>query len=229
MNNNAAVRILPSIDIEGKNTSGSALKAVDKLVRDGAFSTGEEEKIELISQRFEEIMQLLGLDLSDDSLKGTPKRVAKMYVKEIFGGLNSGNAPSISLFENGYGYSEMLLEKNITVQSTCEHHFLPIIGKAHVAYYANGKVIGLSKINRMVEYYSRRPQVQERLTVQIAEALKEAIGAEDVAVIISADHHCVRLRGVEDACSATVTAHYSGKFRDENVKKEFLSLIRLED
>lgn len=222
MNNNAALRILPSIAIEEKPS------AINKPHTE-AFSISEEEKIKLISQRFGEIMQILGLDLSDDSLKGTPNRVAKMYVKELFGGLNSGSAPSISLFENNYGYDEMLLEKSITVQSTCEHHFLPIIGTAHVAYYANGKVIGLSKINRLVEYYSRRPQVQEKLTVQIAEGLKEAIGTEDVAIIISADHHCVKLRGVEDACSTTVTAHYSGKFGNENVKKEFLALIKLQD
>jgi GTP cyclohydrolase I len=190
-----------------------------------AFILAEAEKIRLIAERFSEIMQILGLDLSDDSLRDTPKRVAKMYVKEIFSGLDAANEPAISLFENKYAYQGMLVEKNITLHSTCEHHFLPIVGKAHVAYFANGHVIGLSKINRLVQFYARRPQVQERLTVQIAEAIMEAIGTGDVAVFIEADHHCVMARGVQDTSSATTTAHYCGRFREESIRNEFLRSI----
>jgi GTP cyclohydrolase I len=200
-------------------------QAADVHISPRFFSLSDEDKIQLITDRFSEIMQILGLDMSDDSLRDTPKRVAKMYVKEIFSGLNRENAPSISLFENKYAYEGMLVEKNITLHSTSEHHFLPIMGKAHVAYFAKGKVIGLSKINRLVQYYSRRPQVQERLTIQIAEGLKEAIGTEDVAVFIEADHHCVMARGVQDTSSNTVTAHYTGRFRDTDIKKEFLAQI----
>jgi GTP cyclohydrolase IA len=169
---------------------------------------------------------LLGLDLTDDSLKDTPARVAKMYVKETFSGLNPDNKPDISLFENSYHYNEMLVEKNITLYSCCEHHFVPIIGKAHVAYFSSGKVIGLSKINRIVQYYSKRPQVQERLTEQIAMALKTALHTEDVAVVIDAAHLCVASRGVNDVNSTTVTSHYSGKFKIGEVKKEFLSYLK---
>ena len=209
------------------NTNGHRLSVpFEKLLQESDLKLDDESKIKLISSHFKQIMLLLGLDLEDDSLKDTPKRVAKMYVQEIFSGLNPDNKPSITLFENKYNYREMLVEKNITVYSTCEHHFVPIIGKAHVAYYSNGKVIGLSKINRLVQYYSKRPQVQERLTEQIAEALKEALQTEDVAVVIDADHLCVAARGVNDVHSSTITSHYSGKFTQEEIRKEFLSYIK---
>ncbi len=187
---------------------------------------GDEAKMQLISYHFKEIMLILGLDLSDDSLQGTPDRVAKMYVQELFSGLNPVNKPDVTLFENKYRYNEMLMEKNITVYSCCEHHFVPIIGKAHVAYYSSDKVIGLSKINRIVQYYCKRPQVQERLTEQIATALKEALQTEDVAVVIDAAHLCVASRGVNDVNSTTITSHYSGKFTKEDTKREFLSYIK---
>lgn len=189
------------------------------------MGNGDDEKIEIISKHFEAIMRALGLDLTDDSLKDTPRRVAKMFVKETFSGLNPANKPSISLFNNTYQYTEMLVEKNITLYSYCEHHFVPIIGKAHVAYIPNGKVIGLSKINRLVNYCSRRPQVQERLTNEIADSLKEALNTQDVAVKIEAVHLCVASRGIEDTQSSTSTVAYSGKFLDEITKSEFLSSI----
>ncbi len=186
----------------------------------------DDEKIKVIANHFKGIMQALGLDLNDDSLKGTPQRVAKMYVKEIFSGLNKDNEPGVTLFENKYQYNKMLVEKDITLYSYCEHHFVPIIGKVHVAYISKGKVIGLSKINRLVQYYAKRPQVQERLTNQIAEALKKAIGTEDVAVVIDAVHLCVASRGIKDTGSSTITAHYSGKFINEGTKNEFLTFIK---
>ncbi|MCS7004007.1 MAG: GTP cyclohydrolase I FolE [Cytophagales bacterium] len=190
-----------------------------------AFVMSDETKIEKIAEHFRAIMEILGLDLTDDSLRGTPYRVAKMYVKEIFSGLNPKNRPDIKLFQNKYKYNQMLVEKDITFYSNCEHHFVPIIGKAHVAYISNGKVIGLSKINRIVQYYAKRPQVQERLTVQIAQDLKKTLQTEDVAVVIDAKHLCVSMRGVEDINSSTVTAYYSGKFQEESYKNEFLQYI----
>jgi GTP cyclohydrolase IA len=190
------------------------------------FDYTDEEKIEVISHHFKAIMETLGLDLADDSLKGTPRRVAKMFVKEAFSGLNPANKPAISLFDNSYQYKEMLIEKDITLYSYCEHHFVPIIGKAQVAYIPNGKVIGLSKINRLVNYYSKRPQVQERLTYQIADGLKEALHTEDVAVRINAVHLCVASRGIQDTQSSTTTAAYFGKFQDEKTKTELLSFLR---
>lgn len=193
---------------------------------DNRFLMNDEEKIKVIENHFCEIMKTLGLDLNDESLKATPHRVAKMFVKETFSGLKEENKPEITLFENKYQYNKMLVEKGITLFSYCEHHFVPIIGKAHVAYISKGKVIGLSKINRVVQYYSKRPQLQERLTVQIAEALKKAIGTEDVAVLIDAVHLCVASRGIKDTNSSTITANYSGKFINEETKNEFLALIR---
>ena len=194
-------------------------------MRDDAFKMDDETKMKIISEHFEAIMETLGLDLSDDSLSGTPKRVAKMYVKEIFSGLNPSNKPSITLFDNKYQYDEMLVEKDITFYSNCEHHFVPIYGKAHVGYFSSGKVIGLSKINRIVQYYSKRPQVQERLTVQIANAMKDALKTEDVAVVIDATHLCVSSRGVGDTSSTTGTAHFSGKFTEQRTRQEFLDFI----
>ncbi len=194
-------------------------------LREDAFALDDDLKIELIEKHFREIMNILGLDLTDDSLSGTPRRVAKMYVQETFKGLNPANKPSATLFENRYQYNQMLVEKDITVHSTCEHHFVPIIGKAHVAYISSGKVIGLSKLNRIVQYYAKRPQVQERLTMQIAAELKEVLQTEDVAVVIDARHLCVSTRGVNDIASSTVTVHYSGKFAEESVRSEFLKHI----
>ncbi|MBX9850154.1 MAG: GTP cyclohydrolase I FolE [Cytophagaceae bacterium] len=210
------------IDEIGDEHIGSS---IETPIRDDAFEMDDQIKIELIEKHFKEIMLILGLDLKDDSLKGTPNRVAKMYVKEIFSGLNPANRPEARLFENKYKYNEMLVEKDITFYSTCEHHFVPIIGKAHVAYISSGKVIGLSKINRIVQHYAKRPQVQERLTVQIANDLKETLQTEDVAVVIDALHLCVASRGVNDTNSRTVTSHYSGKFQKKGMKSEFLKYI----
>ena len=197
----------------------------DTPLRDDAFELSDEEKIKKIEFHFAKIMNVLGLDLYDDSLGGTPHRIAKMYVEEIFSGLNPKNKPDISLFENKYNYREMLIEKDITLYSQCEHHFVPIIGKIHVAYIPDRQVIGLSKINRLVQYYAKRPQVQERLTVQISNALKEILHHNDVAVIIEADHLCVASRGIKDTNSLTVTASYSGMFENETTKQEFLSHV----
>jgi GTP cyclohydrolase IA len=202
--------------------------SLETPLREDAFEMDDELKIELIEKHFKEIMHVLGLDLSDDSLKGTPRRVAKMYIKEIFSGLDPKNKPDAKLFENKYKYNEMLVEKDITFFSNCEHHFVPIYGKAHVAYISNGNVIGLSKINRIVQYFAKRPQVQERLTMQIGNELKESLGTDDVAVVIDAHHMCVSSRGVQDVNSSTVTSFYSGKFeRDENARSEFMKYISL--
>ena len=201
--------------------------SVDTPLRDDAFDLNDNEKIEFIQDKFREIMEVLGLDLTDDSLKGTPYRVAKMYVKEIFSGLNPANKPDVKLFENKYQYNEMLVEKNITFYSNCEHHFVPIIGTAHVAYISNGKVIGLSKLNRIVQYFAKIPQVQERLTMQIASELKQILQTEDVAVLIDAKHLCVSSRGIEDVNSSTVTAEYSGAFKDMEKRNEFLKYVEL--
>ncbi|HNR09128.1 MAG TPA: GTP cyclohydrolase I FolE [Saprospiraceae bacterium] len=200
--------------------------ATDTPLHDTTFKLTDIEKINKIEYHFAKIMHTLGLNLYDDSLSGTPKRVAKMFVKEMFSGLNPDNKPEISLFENRYNYKKMLIEKDITLYSTCEHHFVPIIGKVHVAYIPAKHVIGLSKINRLAEYYAKRPQVQERLTVQILEALKEVLQHHDVAVVIEADHLCVASRGIKDTNSKTVTASYSGQFEDNAVRQEFLSQIQ---
>ena len=199
--------------------------SVDTPMRLDAFDRTDEEKMKIIEGHFEQIMETMGLDLTDDSLRGTPHRVAKMFVKEIFSGLNPENMPKISVFDNKFRYNEMLVEKEISLNSTCEHHFLPIIGKAHVAYISSGKVIGLSKINRIVDHFARRPQVQERLTVQIAEELKKVLDTDDVAVVIDAKHLCVSSRGIQDESSSTLTASYSGKFKEMNTREEFLKYI----
>jgi GTP cyclohydrolase IA len=195
-------------------------------LRADAFQLDDELKMELIEKHFKEIMHILGLDLCDDSLKGTPKRVAKMYIKEIFSGLNPANKPKIKLFDNKYKYNEMLVEKNITFFSNCEHHFVPIYGKAHIAYISSGKVIGLSKLNRIVQYFAKRPQVQERMTVQIANELKVILETDDIAVYVDAHHMCVSSRGVGDVNSTTVTSHYAGKFLNHDTRAEFLATIR---
>lgn len=210
------------VDVLGDDHVGTSY---DTPMREDAFDVSDEEKIAKIEAHFRSIMDIMGLDLTDDSLKGTPKRVAKMYIKEIFRGLNPKNKPDIKLFENKYKYNQMLVEKDITLFSNCEHHFVPIIGKAHVAYISNGTVIGLSKLNRIVQYYSQRPQVQERLNIQIANEIKRVLNTEDVAVVIEASHLCVSSRGIKDTTSSTVTAEYSGKFLEDATRNEFLKYI----
>jgi len=202
------------------------ISSLDEKQNAPPVALNDHQKIELIEGKFRDILEIMGLDLNDDSLSDTPKRVAKMYVEEIFSGLNPKNKPTVTLFENKYQYKEMLVEKDITFYSNCEHHFVPIIGKAHVAYIANELVIGLSKINRIVEYYAKRPQVQERLTVQIANELKELLKTEDVAVVLEADHLCVSSRGIKDVNSNTTTSQFNGKFNEQATKREFLTYIR---
>ena len=197
----------------------------DTPLRPDAFQLDDDLKKELIADHMRSIMLVLGLDLDDDSLKGTPERVARMYVDEIFSGLDPRRKPKISLFANKYKYGQMLVVRDITVTSFCEHHFVPFMGKAHVAYISSGKVIGLSKLNRIVQYFAKRPQVQERLTVQIADAMKEALDTQDVAVLVDATHLCVQARGVQDMQSSTVTSEYCGRFMDTAVRNEFLNYI----
>ena len=204
------------------------MTTIETPMRADAFLLSDDEKIAQIEDKFRDIMNIMGMDLTDDSLQGTPHRVAKMYIKEIFSGLNPANKPAVKLFENKYQYKEMLVERNITFYSNCEHHFVPIIGKAHVAYISNGKVIGLSKLNRIVQFFAKRPQVQERLTIQIAEELKRVMETEDVAVLIDAVHLCVSSRGVQDFNSATVTSSYSGAFNNEATRNEFLKYVNLD-
>jgi GTP cyclohydrolase I len=203
--------------------------SVDTPLRSDAFDKTDEEKIALIEPHFRAIMETLGMDLNDDSLRGTPLRVAKMYVKELFQGLNPANMPNMTLFENKFQYNEMLVEKNINFYTNCEHHFVPFFGKAHVAYISSGKVIGLSKLNRLVEYFSKRPQVQERLTMQIGKALQTVLQTQDVAVMMDAKHLCVSSRGVKDDSSNTITNFFGGKFQEENTKIEFLKYIDITD
>jgi GTP cyclohydrolase IA len=200
--------------------------AVKTPLRRDAFDLSDEEKIEIIQEKFAEIMHALGLDLTDESLKGTPYRVAKMYVQEIFQGLNPKNRPDAKKFGNKYEYGDMVVVKNINVTSFCEHHFLPFIGKAHVAYFNTGRVIGLSKINRIVDYYSRRPQVQERLTLQVADELQIALETQDVAVFIESKHFCVSTRGIQDRESSTVTTEYRGEFKNASSQQRFIDYIR---
>lgn len=200
----------------------------DTPLRLDAFKLSNEEKIEIIKADVRHIMETLGLDLTDDSLSGTPNRVAKMFVKEIFGGLDPSKKPSASVFDNKYKYGEMLVEKNITVYSTCEHHLLPIVGKAHIAYISNGTVVGLSKMNRVVDYYAKRPQVQERLTIQIVKELQAVLNTDNVACVIDAKHLCVNSRGIRDIESSTVTSEFGGKFKEESTRREFLDYLKLD-
>ena len=212
------------LDIDtSKKRQGTSL--IETPLRIDAFKLSDEEKINRIETQFRSIMETLGLDLSDDSLAETPLRVAQMYVNEIFSGLDPAKKPEPALFDNKYNYNEMVVEKNITFFSNCEHHFVPIHGKVHVAYFSTGKVIGLSKINRIVQYFARRPQVQERLTMQIAYEMMSVLKTEDVGVIIDATHLCVSSRGVADTNAQTGTAFFNGKFEDEVVKNEFLNYI----
>ena len=211
------------IEDEGDN---HILSNIDTPITEDAFELSDEEKIIKIEKHFKEIMEVLGLDLTDDSLKGTPYRVAKMYVKEMFSGLNPDNKPAVSLFENKYEYDEMIVEKNITFYSNCEHHFVPIIGKAHIAYISSGNVIGLSKMHRIVNHYAKRPQVQERMTVQIFNELRKVLKTEDVGLVVDADHLCVSSRGIKDITSSTVTVELGGKFKDDKQWTKFLALIK---
>ena len=197
-------------------------------LRNDAFKLSNEEKVDIIKDDVRHIMETLGLDLSDDSLNGTPNRVAKMFVKEIFGGLDPKRKPKASTFDNKYKYGEMLVEKNITVYSTCEHHLLPIVGKAHIAYISNGTVVGLSKMNRIVDYFAKRPQVQERLTIQVVKELQDVLNTKDVACVIDAKHLCVNSRGIRDIESSTVTSEFGGKFKNDATRREFLDYIKLD-
>jgi GTP cyclohydrolase I len=202
--------------------------SAENPIRPDAFDISDKEKIAKIQESVKDILLTLGMDLNDDSLKGTPRRVAKAFVNEMFMGLNPENMPKASTFDNNYNYGEMLVEKNIVVYSTCEHHLLPIIGRAHVAYISDGKVIGLSKMNRIVEYFSKRPQVQERLTMQIVQAMQEALGTDDVACVIDAKHLCVNSRGIKDIESSTVTSEFGGKFKEKETRKEFLQYLQMD-
>ena len=222
MKYNKFLEDLELIDEEHKNFS------IETPLRDDAFEISDDEKISIIQKNVKEILETLGMDMTDDSLKGTPNRVAKAYVKELFGGLNPKSLPTSSTFENKYQYGEMLVEKNITVFSTCEHHLLPIYGKAHVAYIPKDRVVGLSKMNRIVDYYARRPQVQERLNIQIVKALQRILKTNDVACIIDAKHMCVNSRGIRHIDCSTVTGEFGGKFKDKLTKREFLDYIRTE-
>ncbi|SFS31764.1 GTP cyclohydrolase I [Lutibacter maritimus] len=213
------------IDERGDDHVGSSAKTP---LRADAFEISDEEKRNRIESSVRDILETLGMDLQDDSLKGTPRRVAKAFVNELFSGLNPANKPKLSTFDNNYKYGEMLVEKNITVYSTCEHHLLPIVGRAHVAYISNGNVIGLSKMNRIVDYFAKRPQVQERLTMQVVQALQEALGTDDVACVIDAKHLCVNSRGVRDIESSTVTSEFGGKFKDKDIRREFLDYIKMD-
>ena len=209
----------------GNNHIGTS---TDTPLRKDAFDLSNSEKIERIKKDVKHILETLGLDLNDDSLKGTPNRVAKMFVNEIFSGLHPDNKPSASTFDNKYKYGEMLVEKNITVYSTCEHHLLPIVGKAHIAYISNGTVVGLSKMNRIVDYFAKRPQVQERLTIQVVKELQKVLGTEDVACVIDAKHLCVNSRGIRDVASSTVTSEFGGQFKTKETRREFLDYIKLD-
>ena len=202
--------------------------SAENPIRPDAFDISDEEKIVKIEKSVKDILQTLGMDLTDDSIQGTPKRVAKAFINEMFMGLNPKNKPKASTFDNNYNYGEMLVEKNIVLYSTCEHHLLPIIGRAHVAYISDGKVIGLSKMNRIVEYFSKRPQVQERLTMQIVQAMQEALGTQDVACVIDAKHLCVNSRGIKDIESSTITAEFGGKFKEDVTRREFLDYIKMD-
>ena len=216
---------IQDIDALGDDHVGTSS---DTPLRSDAFKLSSDEKIDIIKEDVRHILETLGLDLSDDSLKGTPLRVAKMFVNEVFGGLDPSKKPKASTFENKYKYGEMLVEKNITLSPTCEHHLLPIVGKAHVAYISKGTVVGLSKMNRIVDYYAKRPQVQERLTIQIVKELQQVLGTDDVACVIDAKHLCVNSRGIRDIESSTVTAEFGGAFKKQETRREFLDYIKLD-
>ncbi len=214
------------LEKDNKDTNSYFLENHGTPLRDDAFLISDEKKIDKIEKHFFHIMEILGLDMNDDSLRSTPKRVAKMFIKEIFSGLNPKNHPHLSTFENKYKYNQMLIEKNIIVYSTCEHHFLPIVGKAHVGYISNGKVVGLSKINRIVNFYAKRPQVQERLTMQIVKSLQKILDTRDVACVIDAKHLCVNSRGIRDIDTRTITTELVGAFKkNSEIRREFFHYI----
>ncbi len=215
---------LKAIEALGNDHVGTS---ANTPLRPDAFELSDIEKIALIKKALENIMHTLGLDLTDDSLMGTPSRVAKMYVEEIFSGLHPDNKPNASTFKNKYKYGEMLVEKNISLYSTCEHHLLPIVGKAHIAYISSGTVVGLSKMNRIVDYFAKRPQVQERLTMQIVNELQKVLNTKDVACVIDAKHLCVNSRGIRDIDSSTLTSEFRGKFKNSEIRREFLDYIKL--
>ena len=215
-------------DVQDEIGNNHIATSAQNPVRKDAFDLTDDEKIASIKIDVERILQTIGMDLTDDSIQGTPNRVAKMFVQELFSGLNPAAKPIASTFENNYKYGEMLVEKNIIVYSTCEHHMLPIIGRAHIAYISSGRVIGLSKMNRIVDYYAKRPQVQERLTMQIVQELQIALKTEDVACVIDAKHLCVNSRGIRDIESSTVTSEFGGKFKDVATRREFLDYIKME-
>ncbi len=215
-------------DLQDEIGNNHIATSAENPIRNDAFELTDEQKIESIKREVEKILHTIGMDLTDDSIQGTPNRVAKMFVQELFSGLNPANKPKASTFENNYKYGEMLVEKNITVYSTCEHHMLPIIGRAHIAYISSGRVIGLSKMNRIVDYFAKRPQVQERLTMQIVQELQIALNTQDVACVIDAKHLCVNSRGIRDIESSTVTSEFGGKFKEAATKREFLDYIQME-
>ena len=225
MNSNRDNSFLEEIESLGNDHIGTNAQTP---LREDAFAMSDMDKIQMIKEDVAHIMQTLGLDLNDESLKGTPGRVAKMFVNEIFSGLHPDRKPKASTFKNNYKYGEMLVEKNITIYSTCEHHLLPIVGRAHVAYISNGKVVGLSKMNRIVDYYAKRPQVQERLTMQIVQEMQRALGTQDVACVIDAKHLCVNSRGIRDIESSTVTSEFGGRFKEQEVRREFLDYIKMD-
>jgi GTP cyclohydrolase IA len=204
------------------------MTSAETPLKSDAFIRTEEQKMATIEKHFYAIMDEIGLDMTDDSLKGTPHRVAKMFIQEIFSGLNPANKPKISVFDNSYHYDKMLVEANISFNSTCEHHFLPIIGKAHIGYVSSGKVIGLSKLNRIVDYYSRRPQVQERLIMQIFNELKSVLDTDNVIVVMEATHLCVSSRGIKDESSYTSTIQYGGIFNEKENRNDFFNIIKKE-
>ena len=204
------------------------MTSADTPLRSDAFVKSDAQKMQAIERHFHSIMEEMGLDMTDDSLQGTPHRVAKMFIQEIFSGLDPKNKPKISVFENSYNYDKMLVEANISFNSTCEHHFLPIIGKAHIGYVSSGKVIGLSKLNRIVDYYSRRPQVQERLIMQIFNELKSVLETDNVIVVMEATHLCVSSRGIKDESSFTSTIQYGGIFNKKENRNDFFNMIKTE-
>jgi len=220
--------LLTDLEIYEMIGDNHQMTSADTPIRPDAFEKSDDQKMKSIETHFHSIMEEMGLDMTDDSLKGTPHRVAKMFIQEIFSGLNPQNKPKISVFENSYHYDKMLVEANISFNSTCEHHFLPIIGKAHIGYVSSGKVIGLSKLNRIVDYFSRRPQVQERLIMQIFNELKTALETDNVIVVMEAKHLCVSSRGIKDESSFTSTIQYGGIFNEKENRNDFFNLVKQE-
>lgn len=199
--------------------NGLETPMIHGITGEGAFK--------VIEESFENILKALNMDITDDSISHTPRRMAKMYTKEIFWGLDYSNFPKIMAIENKMGYDNFLIERHIKVTSMCEHHFVPIVGEACIAYIPNGKVIGLSKLNRITEFFCRRPQVQERLSEQIFLALSHILDTENIAVMIKADHFCVKTRGVEDVNSDTITSKLGGNFFSGHLRNEFYQLVNL--